>query len=120
MAPESSAHGGTPESVSQSPVLRSGAAECRDSHSDWDRACPGKSEQRRPPRVRAKFADRKRAMREQLSRNSQPPLHFGEDRGIGRVASKIMIKLAGAVVVAGSCGEQPEAFGQRTQPPPSI
>ena len=57
-------------------------------------------------------------MREQLL--PKAPLHFGEDRGVGRVASKIMIKLAGAVVVTGSCGKQPEAFRQRTQPPPGV
>src|SRR4029453_13240381 len=31
-----------------------------------------------------------------------------------------MIKLPGAVVVAGSGGEQPETVSQRTQPPPCI
>jgi hypothetical protein len=56
----------------------------------------------------------------QLSRNSQPSLDFGEDRWVGRVASKIMIKLAGAVVVAGSCGKQPEAIRQLPQPPPGV
>lgn len=46
----------------------------------------------------------------------QAPLHLVEDRRVGRVAPKIMIKLPGAVVVAGSGGEQPEAVRQRTQP----
>ena len=45
----------------------------------------------------------------------QPPLHLVEDRGVGRIAPKIMIKFPGAVVVAGSGGEQPEAVRQRTQ-----
>lgn len=45
----------------------------------------------------------------------QAPLHLVEDRGVGRVAPKIMIKLPGAVVVAGSGGEQAEAVRQRTQ-----
>ena len=45
----------------------------------------------------------------------QAPLHLIEDRGVGRVAPKIMIKLPGAVVVAGSGGEQAEAVRQRTQ-----
>ena len=31
-----------------------------------------------------------------------------------------MIKLPGAVVVAGSRGKQPEAFSQRTEPPPDV
>jgi hypothetical protein len=57
-------------------------------------------------------------MREQLLPKAPP--HFGEDRCVGRVASKIMIKLAGAVIVAGSCGKQPEAFRQHPQPSPGF
>jgi hypothetical protein len=45
----------------------------------------------------------------------QSSLHFVEDLGIGRVASEIMIKLPGAVVVTGTCRQQIQTIRQDPQ-----
>ena len=45
----------------------------------------------------------------------QSSLHLAEDLGVCRIATKIMIKFAGAVVVAGSSRQQVQTVGQGTQ-----
>jgi hypothetical protein len=50
----------------------------------------------------------------------QPPLHLTENIRVGRIASKIMIELAGTVVVAGTGRQQIQAVRQRPQPSADI
>ena len=50
----------------------------------------------------------------------QPSLDLIEDLRVGGIAAQLMIKLAGAVIVAGPGGQQTKAVGQGTQPRPGV